>query len=349
MIEILRSFRHINALGYRMLLMLIIWAFYAQLKAQDPLFSQYYVMPLHINPGFSGISYAPHIEMIYRNQWPVLDNSSPAYVSYAVSYDQFFKDINSGLGFQLLADDAGGGLIKTLKAAFTYGYQAKISKDNYLRGGIEIGGVQTRYGWDKFVFGDQLNPEFGAISPGGTPYPSQELRPHKIQSSYLDIGTGLLYFNPYFNVGFSAKHINSPSNDILQVNSASYNGIPIRWVLHGSARIGLGKRTARQMYISPSLLLARQSEFMQINVGAQLEVSTVFGGLWYRVAKDNSDALIAVFGLRKGLWKFAYSFDYTTSSLGIGAGGSHELSIGMYLEEVFKQKSNISDCFEAFR
>ncbi|MBK9107705.1 MAG: PorP/SprF family type IX secretion system membrane protein [Saprospiraceae bacterium] len=329
--------------------MCFIWTFDVQVQAQDPLFSQYYAMPMHINPGFSGISYAPHIEMIYRNQWPVLDKSSPAYVSYAVSYDQFFKDINSGLGFQLLADDAGGGLIKTLKAAFTYGYQAKISKGNYLRGGIELGGVQTRYGWDKYVFGDQLNPEFGAISPGGTPYPSQELRPNKIQSSYLDIGTGLLYFNPYFNVGFSAKHINSPSNDILQVNTAAYNGIPIRWVLHGSARIGLGKRTSRQVFINPSLLFARQSEFMQVNVGAQLEVSTVFGGLWYRMAKDNSDALIAVFGLRKGLWKFAYSFDYTTSSLGIGTGGSHELSIGMYLEEVFKQKSNISDCFEAFR
>lgn len=349
MIELLRRISHINDWKTGLVLSCLCWIAHLPAIAQDPLFSQYYAMPMHINPGFSGISYAPHIEMIYRNQWPALDKSFPAYVSYAVSYDQFFKDINSGLGIQLLADDAGGGLIKTLKGAFTYGYQAKISKDNYLRGGIELGWVQTRYGWEKFVFGDQLNPEFGAISPGGTPYPSQELRPQKLSSTYLDIGTGLLYFNPHFNVGFSAKHINSPTNDILKVNSSAFSGIPIRWVLHGSARIGLGKRSARQAYLSPSFLLARQSEFMQINLGAQLEVSTVFGGLWYRMARDNSDALIAVFGLRKGIWKFAYSFDYTTSNLGISAGGSHELSIGIYLEEVIRKKNNISDCFEAFR
>lgn len=133
---------------------------------QDPLFSQYYAQALHINPGFAGISYAPRFELIYRNQWPLIQNSAGGYVTYAVSYDQFFKNINSGIGFQLLADDAGGGLLKTLKAAATYGYQAQISDDNYLRGGIEVGFVQTNYAWDKFIFGDQLDPEFGSVSPG---------------------------------------------------------------------------------------------------------------------------------------------------------------------------------------
>ncbi|MBK8955330.1 MAG: PorP/SprF family type IX secretion system membrane protein [Saprospiraceae bacterium] len=349
MIELFRGICYFN--DFRKCLILTICICLSQIQAigQDPIFSQYYAMPMHINPGFSGISYAPRIELIYRNQWPALVASSPAYVSYAVSYDQFFEKMNSGIGFQLMADDAGAGLIKTIKGSFTYGYQTRISKDNYLRGGIELGLVQTKYGWDKFIFGDQLDPEFGAISPGGTPYPSQEIRPDKVQSTYLDIGTGLLYFNPYFNIGFSAKHINSPANDIIKVNSSSYSGIPIRWVLHGSARLPVSGSSAKATYLSPSILFARQSEFLQINAGAQIEMSTVFGGLWYRLARNNSDALIAVFGVRKAAWRFAYSFDYTTSALGISSGGSHELSIGLHLEEVIKRKTNISDCFEAFR
>lgn len=34
-----------------------------------------------------------------------------------------------------MADDAGGGLLKTIKVAGLYGYQAQISESNYLRVG----------------------------------------------------------------------------------------------------------------------------------------------------------------------------------------------------------------------
>ncbi len=335
---------------WRMLSILVLSAsFNSVVFAQDPLFSQYYAMPLHMNPGFSGISYAPRLAMIYRNQWPQTQSGTSAYVTYGVSYDQFFKKINSGIGFHLLADDAGGGLIKTLKGAFTYGYQTKIDRNNFLRGGIEIGWVQTRYAWDKFVFGDQLDPEFGLVSPGGTPLPTTEIRPDKVQTSYLDIGTGLLYFNPNFNLGISAKHINTPSNDILKVNPSAYSGLPIRWIFHGNFRVDLGGSPRRKSMLSPAFLVAAQSGFFQVNAGAQYQFSTVFAGLWYRHARRNADAVIGVLGVRKGIWKFAYSFDYTLSSLGIDLGGSHELSIGISLDEVIRQKVDISDCFEAFR
>jgi type IX secretion system PorP/SprF family membrane protein len=209
--------------------------------SQDPLFSQYYAQPMHINPGFAGISYAPRFEMIYRNQWPLLTSSGASYVTYSISYDQFFKKYNSGIGIQLLADDAGGGLIKSYKLAGTYGYQAQISGDSYLRGGIELGFVQTTYDWAKFIFQDQIDPEYGPISPGGTPYLSSEVKPNQTNPSYLDIGTGLLFYNPYFNIGVSAKHINTPQNDILKINGSSYSGLPIRWVVHGGFQWDLSR------------------------------------------------------------------------------------------------------------
>ncbi|MBP8726342.1 MAG: PorP/SprF family type IX secretion system membrane protein [Saprospiraceae bacterium] len=316
---------------------------------QDPLFSQYYAMPMHINPGFAGISYAPHVEMVYRNQWPLVSQGGPAYVTYALSYDQYFEKYNSGFGVQLLADDAGAGLLKTIKGAITYGYQARMARESYLRGGLELGWAQTRYDWDRFVFGDQLDPEFGAISPGGTPYPTEELRPDRTQASYFDMGTGLLFFTPLFNIGISAKHINSPSTEILDNGGFDVPGIPVRWIMHGSARFGLGRRPGSAGYLAPAFLLASQSSFFQANIGTSYELSTVFAGLWYRYAKGNSDAAIATIGYRKGAWRFAYSFDYTLSDLGLRQGGSHELSIGIFMEEVRRRKVNISDCFEAFR
>lgn len=317
--------------------------------SQDPLFSQYYSQPMHINPGFAGISYAPRIEMMYRNQWPQLEKSFAGYVTYALSYDQYFKKYNSGIGIQLLADDDGGGLIKTWKLATTYGYQARISRNNYLRGGIELGFVQTSYAWEKFIFRDQIDPQFGPISPGGTPYPSAEVRPSQTSPSYLDIGTGLLYYNPYFNIGVSAKHINTPRNDILKINGSAYSGIPIRWILHGSVEFDMSKSAKVTSILSPAIMIASQSEFFQLNIGAQYQISTVFAGVWYRQTRKNPDALIGVIGFKKGAWKLGYSFDFTLSDLGIAQGGSHEISLGIFLDQVIKEKLNIQDCFEAFR
>jgi type IX secretion system PorP/SprF family membrane protein len=304
---------------------------------------------LHINPGFAGISYAPRFELIYRNQWPLLDQAFAGYVSYALSYDQYFKKYNSGLGIQVVADNAGNGLLKTWKIAGTYGYQARINRNSYVRGGIELGLVSTNYDWDKYIFGDGIDPEFGPISPGGTPYPTGEIRPEKTQISYLDIGTGMLYYNPKFNIGFSAKHINTPRNDILKINGSAYAGIPIRWILHGGFQWDLSRRAGVKSVLSPAIMIASQSQFLQINIGTQYQLSTVFAGLWYRHTRKNPDALIGEIGLKKGAWKFAYSFDYTISQLSISQGGTHELSLGIFLNEVIKEKPNIQDCFEAFR
>jgi type IX secretion system PorP/SprF family membrane protein len=323
--------------------------FSIHLNAQDPLFSQYYAQALHINPGFAGISHAPRFESVYRNQWPSVDRPYAGYVTYSLSYDQYFNKSNSGLGIQLIGDDAGNGFLKTWKLAGTYGYQMKINKRNYLRGGIELGYVKSSYAWEKFIFGDQLDPEFGAISPGGTPYPSGEIRPDQTDAGYLDISTGILYFNPVFNIGISAKHINTPQNDILKINSTSYSGIPIRWVVHGGLQLNLSNRPRDISVLSPAIMIATQSEFFQLNVGAQYQFSTVFAGMWYRHTRKNPDALIGQIGFKKGVWKFGYSYDFTISELGINQGGSHEISIGIYLDAIIKEKLDIQDCFQAFR
>ena len=72
----------------------------SRLAAQDPIFSQFYALPLQLNPGFAGSAYAPRLGMIYRNQWTGFDN---AYRTYALSYEQSLDRLNSGIGFNLTA------------------------------------------------------------------------------------------------------------------------------------------------------------------------------------------------------------------------------------------------------
>ena len=338
----------INFFRFSSLLVLILVCWWSQSKAQDPLFSQYFASAIHINPAFTGLNDAPKFALNYRNQLPLL-GSFKTYVTYSASYDQFFESLNSGFGLQLLSDEAGDGILKNNKIALNYGYRIPlIAKGHYIKGGLELGFVNFRYDWDKFLFGDQIRDiETGSIGPGGTPYSTSEVRPAKTSTNYFDIGAGMLYYTPDYYVGVSLKHINTPNNDILESNQSAFNGLPLRWILHGGFNYYFNRDNSQ--YLSPALMIAKQSEFFQLNIGANYNFSMLFAGLWYRHARVNSDALIFVLGFQKDKWKLGYSFDFTTSSLGIENGGSHELSLLFQMRQNPKKKSVVSDCFKAFQ
>jgi hypothetical protein len=60
------------------------------LLAQDPTFTQFYANPVYLNPALAGSSGCPRVALNYRNQWPQLTGN---YVTYAASYDSYFKNI----------------------------------------------------------------------------------------------------------------------------------------------------------------------------------------------------------------------------------------------------------------
>ena len=333
----------------RQILFLCVLCFgFHTLKAQDPVFSQFYSAPLQLNPALAGNTYAPHFSLNYRNQWPSLN----AYVTYAASYDQFLKPINSGIGLLLVADDAGAGLLKTNKLSGIYSYRVKVKKDFFIKMGIEASAIQTKLNWDQLIFFDQLDREFGATSPGGTPYPTDEIRPDNLTKTYFDISAGLLFYSPQFYAGLSIKHLNTPNEAILGINDNLNAGLPMRITIHGGAEITLSKGNKGRpgTFISPNAMFIKQGDFGQINVGAYLNVAYVFGGVWYRHAFGNSDAAIFQLGFNQGMYKIGYSYDLTVSGLAKqsgGTGGSHEISVTINLEKPYKVDYN--DCLKIFR
>jgi len=129
---------------------------FGAVNAQDPIFSQYFASPIHLNPAFTGLSEAPRFGLNYRNQLPLF-GSYRTYVTYSATYDQYFESLKSGFGIQLLSDEAGEGILKNNKVALLYGYRIPmLRKGHYLKGGLEFGIVNFRYDWDQFVFGDQI-------------------------------------------------------------------------------------------------------------------------------------------------------------------------------------------------
>ncbi len=315
--------------------------------AQDPMFSQFYNAPLHLNPAFAGNTFGPKVAINYRNQWPGLPS---AYQTYAASYDQFFNTFNSGIGFAVLADEAGNGVLKTNRASFTYAYAINLGNNQYLKIGIEPSIRQSRINWQKLIFGDQIDNETGAITPGGSNIPGTEVEPDNTNRIYFDVGVGGVYYNKIFYTGFSLKHLNAPDIQFIESGkSESIRGVPVRSSFHAGAQIYTPSLNIRRnkAYISPQILYVYQNPTSQLLIGALLDIGVMSVGSWYRYASTNGDAFILSAGFEKDFFRIEYSYDITVSSLA-GTGGAHEIGIVMTFEDR-NRPTKYSDCFEIFR
>lgn len=320
--------------------------FVCDLFGQDPIYSQYYAAPIQLNPAFAGNTVGPHISLNYRNQWP----SIGAYKTYSVAYSQFVPSLNSGFGLMILTDDAGDGLLKTNKASAVYSYKVQVNRDFNLKFGTEVGLVQTRLDWNSLQFLDQIDDELGFLSPGGTPFPTEEVAPDNNTVTYFDISAGLLAYSKMFYGGITVKHLNTPNESFLGINDNLNTGRPLRLTLHAGMEIEMpyGSRFLPTSYISPSIMFVKQGDFGQINAGSLVKIGNIFGGAFYRHTFSNSDAVIFTAGVEQGAFKIGYSYDLTVSSLGQGrTGGSHEVSVIINMDD--PNRKDYNDCLNLFR
>lgn len=324
----------------------LLYAF--SLKGQDPLYSQYFMTPVQLNPAFAGVAESPFLACNYRLQWPGITTT---YSTFSLTYDQFFETSNLALGAHILSDAAGEGALRTTKAAGILAYRLALNRNTYIRGGLELSYVQRRLNWEKFIFYDGLQANNGPYTPGGSSIPSKETAPSNLRRGYLDISSGLLLYHPKYFAGVSFDHMNTPLDDFLQNDEQNYKGLPIRmtWILGYKFSSGKKKSDKNELFVTPSVLWARQAGFSQANLGAYFGLSGFFGGVFYRMAGSTPDAVIFNLGLRNGNFKIGYSYDVTTSGLGLNeSGGSHEIGISHIFGDG-KPKSIMNDCINLFR
>ena len=324
--------------------------------AQDPVFSQFYATPLAINPAFAGTTYAPRISATYRNQWPShADNGVTAYSTYAASYEQFVPAFNSGFGIMAMSDDAGD-LLKTTNFAASYAYRISVNEGFQLKLGVEAGFRQYNVDWDKLIFLDQLDKITGPVNENGQPNPTNEIRPEALNHTVFDVAAGMLAYGETFYGGLAIHHLTTPDESFVEVNTGLVEGLPLRLTLHGGAQFIVKEGNKRQpaSFISPNVLLLKQGDQGQINVGAYYSMGLVFAGGWYRHAFGNPDAVIAMVGAQYDVLKIGYSYDFTVSGLTASTGGAHEISLVINLDNSEKLKkrryaSRYNDCFKIFR
>lgn len=308
--------------------------------AQDPIFSQFYAMPLQINPGFAGSANAPRVGTAYRNQWTGFNN---AYRTYAAFYEQRLNRLNSGIGFYAEGDNAGDGIFKTLKFSATYAYRLQVTDDIALKLGIEGGVRQANLDWLKLSFPDQIDAVDGFI------YNTEEIQPDVTNRTALDISSGLMVLSEKFYLGFAMHHLNTPDESILLQNNNLLKGVPLRYTLHGGTEliVKAGNKARPASFISPNFLFVSQGPYKQLNLGAYASFGSIYTGAWFRHTFRNADAVILLAGFKEGIFKIGISYDVTVSGLSGYSGGTYELSLGLLFEK--EKRPDINDCTRMFQ
>lgn len=287
--------------------------------AQDPQFTQFYSNPLYLNPAFAGVNKCPRIITNYRNQWPGL---SANFVTTSVSYDMALDNINSGIGVMIVNDISGRRTLNSNSISGIYSYKIPVNRKLTIQTAIEATYREKSIDVSKLTFGDQIDTRRGFI------YPTSDIIENN-QTRNVDFSFGAIAYSDIFYGGFSLHHLTQPDEGFTEKSK-----LPLRTTIHGGAMINTNPRAAREtevLFISPNIIYQQQGAHQEINIGAYVMKGILVAGVWTRFNFTNADAVMILLGIDTKQFKFGYSYDITTSSLGISSAGSHEVSLGFNL------------------
>ncbi len=286
-------------------------------SAQDPNFTQFYSSPLFLGPSFAG-GIAGHRSVLnYRNQWIGIKD---AYQTASLSWDHNFINFHSGLGVNIIRDQAGTGNLGNTRAGLLYSYDFTPLPEWHIRPGLGFYVLQTSIDFSKLTFGDQLTSDS----------PSSVVPPGNHATSDIDVASSVLAYSDNIWVGFSWDHMLKPTTSFYNDQSR----LPFKFSVYGGIRkVMKGFILSKiEESITAAFYYRQQGDNRQIDLGLYWFREPISFGVWYRglpISKTYKkyDALAFMAGYKFSQISVAYSYDFTISSLGFGSGGSHEISV----------------------
>jgi type IX secretion system PorP/SprF family membrane protein len=322
----------------KFIIVIFLLLFVLMAKGQDVQFTQFYANKLYLAPSFAGAIQQDRIALSYRNQWPSLPG---AFVSYSFSYDHFFSNFNSGIGFLFLRDLAGSGDLSTTNFGIQYSYDIQINNWWHVRPGVHFLYTQTGLNFDKLIWNDQISPS------GTTPTIEQ---PTLNSKADLDFSTSVLAYSDKYWIGLAIDHLLKPKNSLYDNNTT----VPVKISVFGGAQVIRRGRLLNPIDESLSLafLFKNQDHISQLDLGVYWFKEPLMLGLWYRGIpflnnERIGDAVALLAGYKIENFSVGYSYDFTVSRLLASTGGAHEISLIYEFKTTRKrQKHHMVPCPE---
>ena len=288
------------------------------LVSQDIHISQFWVSPVLLNPAACGFFDGNlRLGAYNRGQW---NSITKAYRTTGVSADlplikRPSKQDIFGMGINFDYDYAGDSRYTTMQGnmMFSYAHALNYRNNNFLMGGVTIGGAYRWIDYSKLSFDEQWkNGIYDPNTDNGETFYGNNFW-------FADLGLGVQWFYQpdflsFYQVGFSVFHINRPKISLLKDDDVRLN---VKWVAHGIVSIEAHTNIA----IIPSAYLAFQGKYKEFLIGATYSHTLPIDvkgfrnkaniGLFYRW----NDAVYLAAGMEWRRLTFSIGYDFNVSKL----------------------------------
>ncbi|MDF2432966.1 MAG: hypothetical protein JWP44_2597 [Mucilaginibacter sp.] len=309
---------------------------------QKPQYTQYVFNNLLLNPAVTGIENYTDVKAGYRSQWTGLQGAPvTSYLTLSAPLgDKFLNgdatafpaqggenpssrlftqnymaaEPHHGIGFMVVSDKAGP--ITQTNIDVTYAYHLGLTARLNLAVGIAAGVNHINLNTSMITLENPLDP---AITNGN----NSQWKP--------DLSTGIWLYSSNYYIGASVQQL-LPQNLYFSTNTA-YNQsktVP-QYFLTGGVKLFL----TDDLTLLPSFLIKDINPTpFTFDINAKLSFQDKF---WIGGSYRKSDSFGALAGVNiSSFVNIGYSYDITTSALNTVSNGTHELVIGILLNNRYK-------------
>jgi len=284
-----------------LLLWLVLGSFQTLSAQQDPLYAQYLLNPMVINPAYAGLNNNFNGSVAYRKQWAGFDGSP---TTFNVNGHISLLDNKIGAGILLIQDKLGITKNTEFQGAFSYKLQLK---DKVLSFGMQGGFINFRNNTSNLTLDDPTDPVF-------------------VQTANIvkpNVGAGVILKSERFMIGLSVpRMLPSKIND----GGTEFQLYRQHFYLFGSYVLYLNER----LRFKPSVLF-RGVKGSPISTDLNFNI-IVDGNYTAGILTRNFNTYGLLFqALISQKFKLGYIFEVPTGN-SVGANYStHEVFIGMVL------------------
>ncbi len=329
----------------KLLLFILIISVRTAMAQQLPQFTQYVFNNYLLNPAVTGIENYTDVKLGHRNQWAGLEGApvtsylsvnapignnfiqgdatgfsaqngvNPSSRLYTQNYQA--AEPHHGIGAMVLTDKAGP--ITQTNVAATYAYHLGLTSRMNLSVGVMGGFNRITLNTQDITLTDPNDP---AITNGAN---NSQWKP--------DIGAGVWLYSSNYFVGLSARQL-LPQN--YYFGTSRTTGSPT--VPHFYLTAGVKLFMTDEITFMPSVMVKRTSPVpLTYDINGKFNFNDKF---WIGGSYRHKDAAAVLAGFNlSSLINVGYSYDITTSALNTVSRGTHEIVIGLMLNNGFKLTS----------
>tara|TARA_B100000795_G_scaffold244918_1_gene209730 strand:+ start:4952 stop:6247 length:1296 start_codon:yes stop_codon:yes gene_type:complete len=289
---------------------------------QTPVFTQYILNKYIFNPAVTGTENHFTATANYRYQWQGITDAPRTYI-LSVHGPHKFK--NYGIGGALYTD-VTGPTSKT-GAYLSYAYHLKVSMDQKVSLGLSGGVMQYRVDGTKIMLKD----------------PGDLALTNSLLTKFVpDFGFGAYWYSDKFYVGVSIPQFIQARIDFSDDGAQTLSKLKSHIYLNAGYTFKIDEYFA----IEPSFMMRYAYPVIpQLDLGLRgIYLEQVYLAILYRT--NDAGSILAGYQTADGKFMFGYSYDITTSNLGLFSNGSHEFMIkakfGNIKSKVKRRKHKLS-------